>query len=1769
MERKSVRRQVDASRSKTRAGSPQKRGLPVPNWFDMPLLLPDQGDVALAKLQRTYLEQANEESAQAGERETRVFHVPKVSHLSPQKERERAKQAAMQRYMAHRRQNQSPVASMLKPRARSHRTVVLDRLPHQRSRLRDKIWSDLQRFGLWHIGGSGDVAQEGEEDTEGMNATVDSTVDAIMTQWGVKDSTEAARRVETRGNNVGPVEEATESVSSVFLTAVPATWRDHRASVGSTLMLDGEDGGQELLDDEDDGEEEEEDDAPSTVQGQRRKPITAPGLKRRQRLKDLHQFVEKQLQKRLFRSWETIEIALSGSGDLSVHQIVKFLQNSDVKLSATDAAKVQSILDAHVNAQNQLAMEEAQRAAEAVASAVAAPEEEEDEDKTFTVEPAISHTAKRKNARLLSYETFRKVFHPRDTQDMARWRREFDREKVRQRQEKEIYERELAALEEKVKKRLAESAKHLVELLDQFHCDPLAIPWENEEQRLEMRAQFLEVIFRKPARRRLSFIAASMGAVPPSDTSHPPPTVIPDKLAIPAIRSALLQKYSRNGHFESIEVPVAAYLFHDFAADAIKKSIKALWERRATDLWPERQLIFAFRLKKAVFYEWRRFTMHAELLRRYVMRKFVAWAYYTRKQYEYYAFYRTCFWPFYVWKRHLQQMIIARGKSVFLRNLVETYVQLRHFRAWQAHYQLKRWTRRQVARYRHKKTLWVLRRCWDAWFERLRLRLRVFRLWRSQGHSLQLLHKNYMVKVTFVLWRYYSILRYDLARRHFKCRPAMVQSHRSTHLHAASATGLPTYGRGAGKMPQAYSRGASWYPSTSQTATAQTHTRSTSLFASPSKHSINDEEDATIDAFVEEEGEEDDRQEANSELQPLSRIMETALAPKIKRKTRLYDLCLDLYLQCRERDRRIMTGNVIIFRRVGRKFLQALRKNVTHRKKQRFAVDLGSFRVLHQRFRWWLSISVYKNPLKLTSPQNSKRNLLEDQDESDEESLTPLELKVETVALDWRRDTEWRRLGLVHLPVEAVQLREDLLTIAAEDVARLERIQDMEHKLREKTRQEEIFLRKEVGATMKTRALQTQQAQQILRTRGARMHDVLDRAFDHLLVQQRRQRLRASFRGLRVIVMLKYTTTLCHRAQMRNWLRLCKKFSFWSENMPRFYEMKLKFHAFRTLLRHVVWKWKHETSGFSAKLAQRQQLIMKCETYLEKHGLLNGSAASARIALTKYSPTNSFHAVFLRWVQFTQVSRAYRQIIAVNKRKHELWSLHSVFQVLKTPLKAKYTFATRRQRVPFLYRQCVADLDALHCKILAFRKRLPTQTLRRQLALTQRHLQRSATGAPTLKQLFIAHEQEIRHRLFLENRLMFVAYNERRVHHYAERSSPLYGTPIGRAFAYEKAPPYASISELVVLCGKQVDGVSLVLKTNASATVEGQLHGNPFGTREVFTLSRGEKLVMIEGFASQTIYGLRFTTSASRVSKWFGHCEKGTKFELRSDWNGQREEIVGLHGYADATSVHALGCVYRYTTLKNIFEGLWLPNKLSSTSLDHHDSGTTDGTGSPKPTRNTMAHDDMALCDRQFAYFLQVRSCDVLTAMQRAHRLALRMHRMQHLPWLLTRPRVVLGLMRWYFNALTHGLVRSSDQEEEGKRMLQDGMNKRAMGEKMIEDGVQMLADVDSYRDEDKQLNVATLGSKKIKELKEMIEQANHKIVLGKRMLEEGQAEMLQGRAILPHIPMTKRMMNAIRRMYKVVQTKDYIDQMDPELRAILLDGESSAETATSIYDPV
>ncbi|OQR93832.1 hypothetical protein THRCLA_08332 [Thraustotheca clavata] len=855
----------------------------------------------------------------------------------------------------------------------------------------------------------------------------------------------------------------------------------------------------------------------------------------------------------------------------------------------------------------------------------------------------------------------------------------------------------------------------------------------------------------------------------------------------------------------------------------------------------------------------------------------------------------------------------------------------------------------------------------------------------------------------------------------------------------------------------------------------------------------------------------DSTSESNdNDLVHLTRINDSPMGHKVKHKTRLHDLCITTYVKYRKKDRHNILIKALMFKRAAPKVFEMLWLYKEKKKRSRFATSFGIFHQVHERFVQWLRFISFKRQLER---QHGKEKFDTIHAQPDEATIPP-----NRHALKWKADKEWREKGLQDAASEAIALKEAIEAHRIARKASRERYKNREEEIDNIHLSEQEIQEEQQAKTLQMTSQLHNYANQIIHTRVRKLYEVICRTFDIFEDQARGYMLKSTFRSLRVPVLMKKFKILFNRSQLRNWLRLATRYAYWLKNMPRYYRLKKMHHVWQIWAEFIRQRQLYESPGLALKTKRRRALVTKFERYL-----LNEDFMLIPTVLEQKLSYNSFRAVFMRWVEWTQLNKCFNSLLKAFHHRVGVRTMGRIFLAWKHNIKAKYV------SLPFswLEKRYAADIERLRSSLWAMRKHLVSWRIRKVLRACDRTLKLSVCSNPTLKNLFAMHTKVVLQRLSLENRLMFVAYNERRIHHYDERQTTMHGAIRGSKFDYEPAISFGHIHQVIVVCGKSVDGLSVVVKS-FNNTTEGRLCGNPFGTRSIFQLSSHELLVVVEGYASQsTLLGLRFGTNHGRHSKWYGRYDVGSHFLLEA---GQDEEIIGFHGYAGKDSVHGIGAVFRRTTERNIFEGLW--------------------TQEYKPSNV----DSINQSDRQFSYFLQMRSCDVYAAMERAHRLALRMWRSESTHEAVNRLRIVMGLCEWFFNSLTHGLVQLSENEDEGQRILQEGINIRVSGEKLLVDGEKIMESVKEFRNGRKQqLNVAVLGFKKIQELRQNIEISEDKIKRGKQLIAQGNNVILAGRQMLPKIPLSNSMIQYVKDLYRIVLTKDSMDSMGEGIRKLLL----------------
>ncbi|RHY30510.1 hypothetical protein DYB32_004257 [Aphanomyces invadans] len=991
--------------------------------------------------------------------------------------------------------------------------------------------------------------------------------------------------------------------------------------------------------------------------------VATMGMHRRQTMADIGLFAETYLKKKFFKRWDAIEFAFSGAcvrahagerltgtvgGDLSQAQVERVLQSNGVVSTEMDVDRIRSDIHTYMTTH----AIDADDATDFISDAVHFHVKKDDDDDGVV-------------PRFISLAMLRDMFYPKDPTAIAQWTAELQAEKKAAADEQTDRNRQRDMLERKIKQRLQTTAQGMVRVLDRF--DFMHAAWPSATVKAATTDQLFKVIFhrkRKAAAAALLFETQDKSATHGSrhhsnnheecqdDANHA-------HRSVPVVLNALLQTYGRNRGLDDVDLEDAAHVFHDVAANAIQNGARQYFARQATFWFPERQEFFAFQLKKRVFRNWRDRARQLRHQRHVVFRKFVAWRYRMLLATRYRELYRICFWPLYVWKRYVQFVLLSRGKALFLRRVVHTYVQLR------------------------------------------------------------IVH---------------------IRRRKYLC------------FHGVLAK--------------------------------------------------------TADAW--------DGDSAHEKV-PLTRMMESHLGSKIKLKSHTHELGMAMYIKYRKKDRQAIQAMAMVFKRVAP---MVFRLWVLHRelkKRGRFATELGLFRLLSEHFSTWLRFLLHRKHQEALRRASSKRLRDKVQDvnaQAAHDEPNDAQPPISKRALQWRADREWRDAGtrIAQAAVDAIDLAAMLHTLAQQRVDSTHRFAAIEAHLAD-AKQAEARLQHEEE------------------TKSAGM-----------------------------------------------------RFAYWEAHIDRFHTLKSMWHMWRKWIAFIRYRAQYESPGLARNMQRRRVLVSKFEGYLVDQDFM-----LIPTVLDKKLSYNSYKAVFVRWVEWTQLAHASNAMI-----RH---------------------FRARVERRP------TADIERVRSSLWSKRKHLVSRRIRKVLSACDRKLRLSVCSNPTLKHLFAMHSKDIMKRLNLENRLMFVAYNERQVHHYEERLSPLMGGEIGQRFEYADVVPFGHIHQVNVICGKSVDGIAVLVKSY-NRTTEGKIHGNPFGNSSIFLLGPGELLIAIEGYATQsTILGIRFGTTQGRWSKWYGRADAGLPFLLRGE---EGEEIVGLHGYAAKDSVNGLGVCFRRTTEHNVFEGLWL-----------------------------------------------------------------------------------------------------------------------------------------------------------------------------------------------------------------------------------------------------
>mmetsp|Transcript_11036 Transcript_11036/g.17528 ORF Transcript_11036/g.17528 Transcript_11036/m.17528 type:complete len:338 (+) Transcript_11036:10-1023(+) len=295
-----------------------------------------------------------------------------------------------------------------------------------------------------------------------------------------------------------------------------------------------------------------------------------------------------------------------------------------------------------------------------------------------------------------------------------------------------------------------------------------------------------------------------------------------------------------------------------------------------------------------------------------------------------------------------------------------------------------------------------------------------------------------------------------------------------------------------------------------------------------------------------------------------------------------------------------------------------------------------------------------------------------------------------------------------------------------------------------------------------------------------------------------------------------------------------------------------------------------------------------------------------------------------------------------------------------------------------------------------------------------------------------------------------------------------------------------------------------------------------------FKLDDKEHIIGIEVFATNnSVPGrIRFRTSHGRTSPWYGKSEIGKRYILPRSNDKVRDKnkkyaeefIVGLHGCEGSSTLFSLGVILRQVEAVNVFSRCWMdrPDRVFQ--------------GEDEESSRRFVESTELLQQRQFNNVLAMRSADVLVARNRSLRLCLRMRYGDFIPLPLQSVRIVSAVTKWFFNALSHSLVKLTDVTDSGTSMLSAGGSDGTLtrGYQQIRSGTMLLKNSERRAKqldellhvgpEKTLLNEAQIGRRRFKELTEELAQKRIDIQQAEAMLAVGREVVEQGLANLPKL---------------------------------------------------
>lgn len=222
--------------------------------------------------------------------------------------------------------------------------------------------------------------------------------------------------------------------------------------------------------------------------------------------------------------------------------------------------------------------------------------------------------------------------------------------------------------------------------------------------------------------------------------------------------------FATHGHLEDIPLDTAAHVVHDCASLVLQRWCRHLKHCAEMEKTAERKALRRFQFRNNHFFAWQDLTTHLHAFYTNGFRHFIAWKHFWLRNKQKRTYTRICFRPFFVWSRTARSKTNAKRKAFFLKNLLHTYTLLINFRAFRTRIERKKYYRRMVQECKRSKANFLLQQVLRTWRSQVERQIQVMT-------SIQLgakLHENFassMIKTSLYMWRYWTILQCQTARR--------------------------------------------------------------------------------------------------------------------------------------------------------------------------------------------------------------------------------------------------------------------------------------------------------------------------------------------------------------------------------------------------------------------------------------------------------------------------------------------------------------------------------------------------------------------------------------------------------------------------------------------------------------------------------------------------------------------------------------------------------------------------------------------------------------------------------------------------------------------------------------------------------------------------------------------------------------------------------------------------------------------------------------------